>query len=331
VHAEDFTVIIDGEGLSELNVTGLVSVTRDSVSATFGQGVVLVVDDLQVEVVGEMKLDQTLILGISDSTSIVSFRHHIVEGFIRHRWEFVQEEHELLLGDTEIRHSERVLDIPSEGSELSTLKDKGVEEAETVEQAFESLGLLALVELFVGDVILVGTDQIVSHSIWRLKGGLDGVLHDSHRELIGGQGSQPETEATVFIVLGVIDNTIENRHKGRSQMAILEHDPSAVDLGLLDSLNSDSTLTTTKRKGVHFLLELGLNFHDINHGISTSREHDDDGSVVSRVLHNLSHIEGWRNNVVLAHFFLFRNEFLDHEDNLIGSEETHDNRLVEDG
>jgi len=113
VHSEDFTVIIDGKRLSKLNVTSLVSVTRDNVSATFSQWVVLIVDDLLVEVIGEMKLNQTFILSISDSTSIVSFRHHIVEGFKRHCWEFVQEKHELLLGDTEIRHSKRVLDVPS--------------------------------------------------------------------------------------------------------------------------------------------------------------------------------------------------------------------------
>jgi len=221
VHAEDFTVIINRERLSEFDVSSLVGVTRDNVSATISKRMVLIVDNIDVEVIGKMEFDETLILSISDSSSVVSLSHHIVQGFIRHLGEFVKEEHELLLGDTQVGHSERVLNVPSEGTELSTLQDQGVEEAETVEEALESLRLLTLIELSVGDVILVSTDQVISHSIWRLKGSLDGVLYDSHRELVRGEGGKPETETTVLIRLGVINNTIENRHERRSQMAIL--------------------------------------------------------------------------------------------------------------
>jgi hypothetical protein len=68
------------------------------------------------------------------------------------------------------------------------------------------------------------------------------------------------------------------------------------------------------------LLELSLDFHDINHRISSSRKHDNNGRIVDRVLDNFSHIEGRRDNVVLAHLFFLRNEFLDHENDLIRSE-----------
>lgn len=134
---------------------------------------VLAVNHISVEVVGQVELNQTLILGISDSSSIVSLSHHVVESFIRHFLELIQEEHQLLLGDTQVRHSEGVLDVPAEGSELSTLQDKGIEEAETVEQTLECLRLLALVELLVSDVVLISTDQVVSDSIRRLESSLD--------------------------------------------------------------------------------------------------------------------------------------------------------------
>jgi len=148
--------------------------------------VVFSVYNVCVEIIGKMEFDETLILSISDSTSIVGLCHHIVEGFKRHCGEFVEEEHKLLLGDTQVRHSESVLNVPSKGTELSTLKDQGVEEAQTVEEALESLRLFALIELSVGDVILVGTDQVISHSIWRLQSSFDGVLNNSDRELVRG-------------------------------------------------------------------------------------------------------------------------------------------------
>jgi len=186
MHSEDFTVIIKGKRLSEFNVASLVSVAGNEVSATFSKRVVLVVDHIGVEVVGQVELNQTLVLGISDSTSIVSLCHHVVKGFIRHLLELIQEEHQLLLGDTQVRHSEGVLNIPTEGSELSTLQNKGIEEAKTVEQTLECFRLFALVELLVSDVVLVRTNQVVSDSIRRLKSSLDGVLDDGHRELVRG-------------------------------------------------------------------------------------------------------------------------------------------------
>jgi hypothetical protein len=57
VHAEDFTVIINRKRLSEFYVTGLVSVTGDDVSSTLSKRVVLIVDHIHVEVVGQMELN----------------------------------------------------------------------------------------------------------------------------------------------------------------------------------------------------------------------------------------------------------------------------------
>jgi hypothetical protein len=57
VHTKDLTIIINRKGLSEFNVAGLVSVTGDGVSSTLGQGVVLIVDHIWVEVVGQMELN----------------------------------------------------------------------------------------------------------------------------------------------------------------------------------------------------------------------------------------------------------------------------------
>lgn len=113
-------------------------------------------------------------------------------------------------------------------------------------------------------------------------------------------------------------------------MAVLKHNPSAISLGILDSLDSDSTLATTKRECVHLLLHLSFDFHNVHHRISSGRKHDDDRSVVQRVRYDLLHVEGRRDDVVLAHLFFFGDQLLEHQDYLIWSEESHDNSLMQD-
>lgn len=89
MHSEDFTIVLDWERLSELDVTLLVCITRNDISATFSQGMVILLDNIGVEVVGEMKLNETLILGISYTSSIVGLSNHIVESSIRNSLEFI--------------------------------------------------------------------------------------------------------------------------------------------------------------------------------------------------------------------------------------------------
>jgi len=89
MHSKDFTIVLDWERLSELDVTLLVCITRNDISATFSQGMVILLDNIGVEVVGEMKLNETLILGISYTSSIVGLSNHIVESSIRNSLEFI--------------------------------------------------------------------------------------------------------------------------------------------------------------------------------------------------------------------------------------------------
>lgn len=89
MHSKDFTIVLDRERLSELDVTLLVCITRNDISATFSQGMVILLDNIGVEVVGEMKLNETLILGISYTSSIVGLSNHIVESSIRNSLEFI--------------------------------------------------------------------------------------------------------------------------------------------------------------------------------------------------------------------------------------------------
>lgn len=89
MHSKDFTIVLDWKRLSELDVTFLVCITRNDISATFSQGMVILLDNIGVEVVGEMKLNETLILGISYTSSIVGLSNHIVESSIRNFLEFI--------------------------------------------------------------------------------------------------------------------------------------------------------------------------------------------------------------------------------------------------
>lgn len=89
MHSKDFTIVLDWERLRELDVTLLVCITRNDISATFSQGMVFLLDNIGVEVVGEMKLNETLILGISYTSSIVGLSNHIVESSIRNFLEFI--------------------------------------------------------------------------------------------------------------------------------------------------------------------------------------------------------------------------------------------------
>ena len=89
MHSKDFTIVLDWERLRELDVTLLVCITRNDISTTFSQGMVILLDNISVEVVGEMKLNETLILGISYTSSIVGLSNHIVESSIRNFLEFI--------------------------------------------------------------------------------------------------------------------------------------------------------------------------------------------------------------------------------------------------
>lgn len=89
MHSKYFTIVLDWERLSELDVTLLVCITRNDISATFSQGMVILLDNIGVEVVREMKLNETLILGISYTSSIVGLSNHIVESSIWNSLEFI--------------------------------------------------------------------------------------------------------------------------------------------------------------------------------------------------------------------------------------------------
>jgi len=114
-------------------------------------------------------------------------------------------------------------------------------------------------------------------------------------------------------------------------MAVLEHHPTS---GLFRGGNvvlSSLGLTTTEREGLALLFKLLLHFHDVHHGICAGRQHNNDRSRVPRVVDDLEHVEGRRNDVLLAQFFFQRDQLLDHVDDLVRPDQTHHNGLVQDG
>lgn len=111
----------------------------------------------------------------------------------------VQEHLQLHDADPQIGFVELVRDVPSQGSELASLLDGGVEKAQTVQQFLENVGLLATLEPFqVGDRIAhVRTGDVRSQTFGRLVGHFYTVLQDQDRKMFCGIGGQPEAEVRV--------------------------------------------------------------------------------------------------------------------------------------
>lgn len=248
MHTEDFSQIIDREHLGvlkELDVVLPGAIVGGVVSATLGELMVRSLDDLRAVEVRKDLHDAASILRIGDSSSIVGLSDHILEGIKGNGLIVVQELHELILGNSQIGGRELIPDVPSKRSELSTLKDEGVEEAKSPQESTKNLRLLAVLEYVVSER-LVGLDDVVLKSLGRLRGSLDGVLHNSDWEPVRGHRGEPDSEGRVVVPLNLFDQGVESRHEGGSQMAVLENDPLANLLSSLDCLDGLISLTLSK-------------------------------------------------------------------------------------
>ena len=74
----------------------------------------------------------------------------------------------------------------------------------------------------------VAPQQVSLHSSGGFYRHLTTVLQDSNRELGGRHTGQPESEVSVNLVgVYVLNKLFKGGHPGRSQMAVLEEDPSS--------------------------------------------------------------------------------------------------------
>lgn len=121
--------------------------------------------------------------------------------------------------------------LTSQRSELSSLLDETVEEAQSEEQFSPSLWLIATVEehLIVDRIVQVRTQQIGAQAFRTLVGHLDTVLQDSDWEQIGRVGREPETEVIVHFAghKQFLADSLQLRHPTGRQVTVLQDDPVA--------------------------------------------------------------------------------------------------------
>jgi len=185
-----------------------------------------------------------------------------------------------------VRHGE------TDGSELSSLLDNGMQEADGKGEGSPLFIRLDLLNEILRDHGVEGSVKTSLHSLWWLHSDLDGHLEETEREVLVGSTSNPETEFFVnFDVLGVED-VLHISHELEGQMAIVENNPVT---GL------ESVLDLGKSGAFHFfshggllcgeLLELSSVVIDTRGGISTSRKEIQDRLVgKSRSVDILNHI-----------------------------------------
>ena len=72
---------------------------------------------------------------------------------------------------------------------------------------------------------------------------LGAVLQHRDRELGAGHAGQPQAEVTVnFVPINLLDESLQRRHPGGSEMAVLEEHPAASIHGFLHHSLSTRTL-----------------------------------------------------------------------------------------
>jgi len=74
--------------------------------------------------------DKSGVLIISDSASVVNFSTNVVQGLIWNQFICLNESLELSSAHNKVFISERIWDVPADGSELSSILHNSVEEGE---------------------------------------------------------------------------------------------------------------------------------------------------------------------------------------------------------
>jgi hypothetical protein len=129
--------------------------------------------------------NQPDILIISDPPTIVNLRSQVIKHLKGNRLILIKQHLELPLTHTQILIGEFVGDVPADGSELPSVLDDGVEEAESEEQFAELHAFFAGVELVLADVG-VGTQQVGAQALWGFDCHLYAVLEHGNWEGLRG-------------------------------------------------------------------------------------------------------------------------------------------------
>ena len=248
--------------LNEVDVRLTVTVPGHVVCTTWAQLVILYINHIAVIVVCKHIQNQASILRISHTTTVVCLSYHINKGLEGDLIIEVKELDELFCRDAEIGCRELVSLVPAKGTVLSSIKDDGIEEAETPEETAEGNRFLARFKVLLASAA-IRLKNVLLKTLRRFRGHLCTVLYDRHWELVRRLCSHPDSERSFSIILDLLDESVELRHEGWSQVTVLEHNPSSHGaclsgdgLSLADSIDSFLRLTATQRERLdcNFLL-----------------------------------------------------------------------------
>ena len=94
-----------------------------------------------------------------------------------------------------------------------------MEQAEAEEQRLELIGLFALAELLVVQVV-VGAVEVRAQAGGRLHGHFDAVLQHGNGELRRGHAGQPQAEVAVHVLVEFLADALQLGSPGDGQVAL---------------------------------------------------------------------------------------------------------------
>eukprot|EP00760_Papus_ankaliazontas_P020640 PhM_4_TR18477/c0_g1_i1/m.21224 len=287
MEAEHLRALLRGEFVANvLNVSVDRAVGGGVVVAARGE-LVSVVEDVRREELIEHCHETAPVPIVGDPSAVVAVSGEVREGLVRDLLLLVEEHLKLLYADAHVRVVELIRTVPAQGAEAAALLHERVEEAQSEEQLAELLRLVvaAVEELEVRDGLgEVRAEQVAAQTLRGLLHELDAVLQDRYREPVTGHRRQPQTvvqvQVAAHILLAVVlYNRREVRHEVAEQVTVLQENPVAGDLALLDELPRGDVLALAERElvaALRHLLGLGDGVK-LSSGVCTGRQHKNDG------------------------------------------------------
>jgi hypothetical protein len=117
-------------------------------------------------------LNESDILVISDSTAIVNLSSKVIKHLERNYFIVIKESFQLLLADIKVFKCECIWDVPTNGSELSSVLNDSMEERESEKKHLIFLGLVTVVKQFVIKYI-ISSQKIRTKTLRWLKSHLN--------------------------------------------------------------------------------------------------------------------------------------------------------------
>lgn len=213
--------------------------------------------DVLVDVALKNGLDESDVLLLRDTSTVVDLGTKHVEYFIRDVVVGLDKLLKLATTDEQVFISERIGNVPANRTELSSILDDSMEEAESKEHLLVNFWLCAFIEILCCQSV-ISLKDVRPETRGRFKSHLDGVLQDGHREVRVWHTSQPKTEVTMLCVVNLLDDGLKFRHPRDCQMTVHEKDPSTASQVGCDHLSGFRTLTSSEGNLFTLLGHIGI-------------------------------------------------------------------------